>query len=71
EGLAGAEALSGNARRARRLLAVGARLRASVGAPLRAGERGDVERIAARVAAMSGGVGSVAADGVDHPVGAR
>lgn len=51
EGLAGAEALAGNTRRARRLLAVAARLREGVGTPLRPGERGDVERIAARVAA--------------------
>ncbi|EID56460.1 putative ATPase [Saccharomonospora xinjiangensis XJ-54] len=50
EGLAGAEALAGNTRRARRLLAVAARIRAGVGVPLRPGERGDVDRIAARIA---------------------
>ncbi|TLW94576.1 AfsR/SARP family transcriptional regulator [Saccharomonospora piscinae] len=49
EGLAGAESLDGNSRRARRLLAVAARLRERVGAPLPAGERGDVDRIATRV----------------------
>ncbi len=50
EGLAGAEALAGNTRRARRLLAVATRIRASVGTPLLPGERGDVDRIATRVA---------------------
>ncbi len=50
EGLAGAEALAGNTRRARRLLAVAARIRAGVGTLLLPGERGDVDRIATRVA---------------------
>ncbi|WP_198285058.1 hypothetical protein [Saccharomonospora cyanea] len=57
EGLAGVEALAGNTRRARRLLAVAARIRAGVGTPLRHGERGDVDRIATRVAEAETGVG--------------
>ncbi|WP_199432107.1 AfsR/SARP family transcriptional regulator [Qaidamihabitans albus] len=51
EGLAGAEALAGAHREAAGLLAEAERLRESVGAPLPAGERGDVDRIAARIRA--------------------
>ncbi|MEV5896871.1 BTAD domain-containing putative transcriptional regulator [Nonomuraea fuscirosea] len=49
EGLAGAQALDGRHEEAGRLLGEAAALRESVGAPLPPGERGDVERIAARV----------------------
>ncbi|GAB3004181.1 BTAD domain-containing putative transcriptional regulator [Saccharothrix stipae] len=47
EGLAGAEALSGDHERAARLLGAAAALRERVGAPLPTGERGDVDRITA------------------------
>lgn len=49
EGLAGAEALSGEAYRAARLLGAAAAARQSVGMPLPPAERGDVDRITARV----------------------
>ncbi|MEV4216842.1 BTAD domain-containing putative transcriptional regulator [Nonomuraea sp. NPDC049725] len=49
EGLAGVAALEGAYEEAARLLAEAAALRESVGAPLPAAERGDVDRIAARV----------------------
>ncbi|MEJ3653167.1 BTAD domain-containing putative transcriptional regulator [Actinomycetes bacterium KLBMP 9759] len=47
EGLAGVEALRGDHHRAARLLGAAAALRARVGAPLPAGERGDVDRVTA------------------------
>jgi predicted ATPase/DNA-binding SARP family transcriptional activator/tetratricopeptide (TPR) repeat protein len=47
EGLAGAQLLAGQPRRAKSLLGAAARLRESAGAPLPAGERGDVNRIEA------------------------
>ncbi|WP_214323440.1 BTAD domain-containing putative transcriptional regulator [Nonomuraea sediminis] len=49
EGLAGAQSLRGDAAEAERLLAEAGELRRSVGAPLPPGERGDVDRIAARI----------------------
>ncbi|MFI6815444.1 BTAD domain-containing putative transcriptional regulator [Nonomuraea sp. NPDC050328] len=49
EGLAGAEALAGNHRAAARLLGTASAARASVGVPLPAGERADVDRISALV----------------------
>ncbi|MEU5862251.1 BTAD domain-containing putative transcriptional regulator [Nonomuraea sp. NPDC047529] len=54
EGLAGARALGGRHEDAARLLGKAAALRASVGAPLPAGERGDVDRITALVTASLG-----------------
>ncbi|MFD0904894.1 AfsR/SARP family transcriptional regulator [Actinomadura sediminis] len=54
EGLAGARSLAGDARPAARLLGAAAALRASVGAPLPDAERGDVDRITARVRAALG-----------------
>ncbi|GHG64431.1 BTAD domain-containing putative transcriptional regulator [Streptomyces griseocarneus] len=52
EGLAGAESLAGRPERAALLLGAAAAARAAVGAPLAAGERGDVDRVteAARAA---------------------
>ncbi len=47
EGLAGAHALAGEAERVARLLGAASRARESVGRPLPAAERGDVDRIAA------------------------
>ncbi|MEU4447339.1 BTAD domain-containing putative transcriptional regulator [Actinosynnema sp. NPDC050801] len=47
EGMAGARALAGDAVQAARLLGAATAARASVGVPLPAGERGDVDRIAA------------------------
>ncbi|WP_406293854.1 winged helix-turn-helix domain-containing protein [Embleya sp. NBC_00888] len=47
EGLAGAESISGRAAEAATLLGRAEALRASIGAPLPVGERGDVSRIAA------------------------
>ncbi|MFI6597906.1 BTAD domain-containing putative transcriptional regulator [Nonomuraea sp. NPDC050536] len=52
EGLAGAHSLRGDAAEAERLLAEAGELRLSVGAPLPPGERGDVDRIAARIRAL-------------------
>ncbi|WP_447034698.1 BTAD domain-containing putative transcriptional regulator [Streptomyces sp. DSM 118878] len=52
EGLAGARALAGHAGQAARLLGAAAAARASVGAPLPAGERGDVDRVSAAVRAV-------------------
>jgi predicted ATPase/DNA-binding SARP family transcriptional activator len=49
EGLAGAQALAGHPENAARLLGTAALTRASVGAPLPAAERGDVDRISAAV----------------------
>ncbi|MDO0939015.1 BTAD domain-containing putative transcriptional regulator [Streptomyces sp. DG2A-72] len=54
EGLAGARALAGHAGQAARLLGAAAAARASVGAPLPAGERGDVDRVTAAVRAVLG-----------------
>ncbi|MFE9107505.1 BTAD domain-containing putative transcriptional regulator [Actinomadura geliboluensis] len=54
EGLAGARSLAGDARPAARLLGAAAALRASAGAPLPTAERGDVDRVAARVRALLG-----------------
>jgi predicted ATPase/DNA-binding SARP family transcriptional activator len=54
EGLAGVEALCGDHERAARLLGAAAALRAQVGAPLPAGERGDVDRITATCQAAVG-----------------
>ncbi|WP_020550162.1 hypothetical protein [Embleya scabrispora] len=53
EGLAGAEAPAGDATRAAHLLGRATALRASVGAPLPEGERGDVTRIEAAARAGS------------------
>ncbi|MFI6477081.1 BTAD domain-containing putative transcriptional regulator [Nonomuraea sp. NPDC050663] len=50
EGLAGARSLAGEPEEATRLLAEAEALRASVGAPLPPGERGDVNRTLARLA---------------------
>ena len=50
EGLAGARALAGDPAHAARLLGAAQALRESVGAPLPEAERGDVDRIEARVA---------------------
>ncbi|WP_436971304.1 hypothetical protein [Micromonospora vinacea] len=49
EGLAGAHALAGRHAHAARLLGSAAAARSSVGAPLPAAERGDVERVTAAV----------------------
>jgi predicted ATPase/DNA-binding SARP family transcriptional activator/tetratricopeptide (TPR) repeat protein len=54
EGLAGAHALDGEHDQAARLLGAAARLRDSVGRPLPAGQRGDVDRIANSVKAALG-----------------
>ncbi|MEV4392945.1 BTAD domain-containing putative transcriptional regulator [Nonomuraea sp. NPDC049607] len=54
EGLAGAAALAGDAGRAALLLGAADGLRGSVGAPLPAAERGDVERITASAVATLG-----------------
>ncbi|WP_371825766.1 BTAD domain-containing putative transcriptional regulator [Nonomuraea turcica] len=54
EGLAGARALAGRHEEAALLLGQAAALRSSVGAPLPAGERGDVDRISAAVEAALG-----------------
>ncbi|MFJ8668051.1 AfsR/SARP family transcriptional regulator [Streptomyces sp. NPDC093600] len=55
EGLAGAESLDGGASRAAWLLGAAAGLRAGAGAPLAPAERGDVARIEARLARLTGG----------------
>ncbi|GAB2994569.1 BTAD domain-containing putative transcriptional regulator [Saccharothrix stipae] len=54
EGMAGARALAGDAAQAARLLGAATAARASVGVPLPAGERGDVDRIAAAARAVLG-----------------
>ncbi|MFB4320204.1 BTAD domain-containing putative transcriptional regulator [Actinomadura sp. 21ATH] len=54
EGIAGARALTGRYAHAARLLGTAARMRASIGAPLPPGERGDVDRIAAAARAALG-----------------
>lgn len=54
EGLAGAEALSGEHRRAARLLGAAAASRESAGAPLPRAERGDVDRITGVITAAIG-----------------
>ncbi|TDD63924.1 BTAD domain-containing putative transcriptional regulator [Actinomadura rubrisoli] len=53
EGTAGAQSLAGRHEEAARTLAAAAAARASVGAPLPEAERGDIDRIAARVRAAS------------------
>lgn len=55
EGLAGARSLAGDTAEAKRLLATAAAKRESVGAPLPPAERGDVDRITAR---LDGAVGA-------------
>lgn len=54
EGLAGARSLAGHAAHAARLLGAADALRRTTGAPLPVAERGDVDRIEARVAAAIG-----------------
>jgi predicted ATPase/DNA-binding SARP family transcriptional activator len=54
EGLAGADALAGEHVRAAQLLGCATAIRASVGAPLPDNERGDVDRISARLRASMG-----------------
>jgi tetratricopeptide (TPR) repeat protein len=54
EGLAGAAALAGDSAQAARLLGAAARERESVGSPLPAAERGDVDRITAVATAALG-----------------
>ncbi|WP_018215859.1 BTAD domain-containing putative transcriptional regulator [Salinispora vitiensis] len=54
EGLAGAAVIDGRAEQAARLLGAAAMARDSVGAPLPAGERGDVDRITAAARAALG-----------------
>ncbi|WP_067968217.1 ATP-binding protein, partial [Nocardiopsis trehalosi] len=54
EGLAGARSIGGEPEAAARLLGTAEALRASVGVPLPPAERGDVDRVAARVAAAVG-----------------
>ncbi|WP_327589163.1 tetratricopeptide repeat protein [Nonomuraea sp. NBC_00507] len=61
EGLAGARVLAGRHEEAGLLLGQAAALRASVGAPLPTGERGDVDRITAAVKAALGREGAAAA----------
>ncbi|MFW5418207.1 winged helix-turn-helix domain-containing protein [Nocardiopsis sp. CNT-189] len=60
EGLAGAHALAGRPARAARLLGAAARAREASGAPLPEAERGDVDRITARVRAALGAEGFAA-----------
>ncbi|MEV0168948.1 BTAD domain-containing putative transcriptional regulator [Nonomuraea fuscirosea] len=55
EGLAGAYALAGEPARAARLLGTAARLRESTGAPMPPAERGDVDRITARIRSVLDG----------------
>jgi predicted ATPase/DNA-binding SARP family transcriptional activator len=57
EGLAGAHALAGQAGQAARLLGAAARLRESVGRPLPAGQRDDVDRIANTLKGALGNAG--------------
>ncbi|GAB3476630.1 BTAD domain-containing putative transcriptional regulator [Amycolatopsis cihanbeyliensis] len=54
EGLAGVQAAAGHPGHAARLLGAGAAARESVGAPLPAGERGDVDRVTAKAEAIIG-----------------
>ncbi|MEV0060763.1 BTAD domain-containing putative transcriptional regulator [Nocardia sp. NPDC050718] len=61
EGLAGARALAGDAEQAAQLLGAAEALRRATGAPLPEAERGDVDRIAARVRAELGADGLAAA----------
>ncbi|MFG1700282.1 BTAD domain-containing putative transcriptional regulator [Nonomuraea sp. NPDC049309] len=70
EGLAGARALAGRHGEAARLLGRAAALRASVGAPLPPGERGDVDRITAAVRAALGeeGYAGESAEGAAAPL---
>ncbi|MGW6056128.1 BTAD domain-containing putative transcriptional regulator [Streptomyces sp. NPDC055189] len=61
EGIAGTRALSGHMTQAARLLGTAAAARASVGAPLPDGERGDVDRVTASARRALGGAGFEAA----------
>ncbi|WP_447004467.1 BTAD domain-containing putative transcriptional regulator [Saccharothrix isguenensis] len=63
EGVAGALALAGDAEEAARLLGAATAARASVGVPLPAGERGDVDRITAATRDALGADGFAAAFG--------
>ncbi|QQQ75898.1 winged helix-turn-helix domain-containing protein [Saccharothrix sp. 6-C] len=69
EGTAGARALAGDAATAARLLGAATAARASVGVPLPAGERGDVDRIAAAARAALGPEGFAAAFESGHAEG--
>lgn len=66
EGVAGARALAGDAESAARLLGAATAARASVGVPLPAGERGDVDRITAAAREVLGSAGFEAAFAVGH-----
>ncbi len=69
EGLAGAEVLAGRPEAAARLLGAAETMRTTVGAPLPSAERGDVERITARVRAVLSDTAFEAAyrKGADNP----
>ncbi|MFJ4768256.1 AfsR/SARP family transcriptional regulator [Streptomyces uncialis] len=70
EGLAGAHALADRPARAARLLGLAARARERSGAPLPEAERGDVDRVTARVLAALGGevfTAEFSAPGEDDP----
>ncbi|WP_053718466.1 BTAD domain-containing putative transcriptional regulator [Saccharothrix sp. NRRL B-16348] len=69
EGVAGARALAGDAVTAARLLGAATAARASVGVPLPAGERGDVDRIAAAARAVLGAESYAAAFASGHAEG--
>ncbi|PSL54725.1 putative ATPase [Saccharothrix carnea] len=69
EGVAGALALAGDAEAAARLLGAATAARASVGVPLPAGERGDVDRIAAAARAALGPESYAAAFTTGHAEG--
>ncbi|MFE9744895.1 BTAD domain-containing putative transcriptional regulator [Saccharothrix saharensis] len=69
EGLAGARVLAGDARTAARLLGAATAARASVGVPLPAGERGDVDRISAAAHAALGSDAYTAAFTAGHAEG--
>lgn len=66
EGVAGARALAGDAESAARLLGAATAARASVGVPLPAGERGDVDRITAVAREALGADGFEAAFAAGH-----
>lgn len=70
EGLAGARAAAGAPAEAARLLGAAAAARDSVGVPLPAGERGDVDRIAAAARTALGGPGFTAAFDAGYAEGA-
>ncbi|MFD7446135.1 BTAD domain-containing putative transcriptional regulator [Streptomyces sp. NPDC059909] len=69
EGLAGAHALAGRPERAARLLGAAAAARSSVGAPLPAAERGDVDRVTAAAREALGDDGFEAAFGAGAELG--